>query len=39
VQPGTPCEISFTGRTKTVPIVVTAHDGKTTDTYHLTLAR
>jgi glyoxylase-like metal-dependent hydrolase (beta-lactamase superfamily II) len=37
VQAGMPYEVSFTGRTKTVPIVVTAPDGKTTDTYRLTL--
>ena len=36
-EPGVPYEVSFTGRTQTVPIVVTAHDGTTTDTYRLTL--
>lgn len=35
---GSPYEIAFEGRSKTVPIVVTAHDGKTTETYRLTLA-
>jgi hypothetical protein len=38
-QAGVPAEVSFTGKTRTVPIVVTAHDGRTTDTYRVTLAR
>jgi hypothetical protein len=39
VQAGMPYEVSFTGRAQKVPIVVTAHDGKTTDLYRLTLSR
>jgi glyoxylase-like metal-dependent hydrolase (beta-lactamase superfamily II) len=39
VKPGMPCQVSFTGGSRTVPIVVTAHDGKTTATYRLTLSR
>jgi glyoxylase-like metal-dependent hydrolase (beta-lactamase superfamily II) len=38
VRWGSPHEVSFKGSSRTVPIVVTAHDGKTTDTYRLTLA-
>ena len=37
VSSGAPYKVSFKGQPKTVPIVVTAHDGKTTDTYRLTL--
>jgi hypothetical protein len=39
VKAGAPAKISFTGATKIVPIVVTAHDGKTTDTYRVTLSQ
>ena len=39
VKAGAPAKISFTGTPKTVPIVITAHDGKTTDTYRVTLSR
>jgi glyoxylase-like metal-dependent hydrolase (beta-lactamase superfamily II) len=39
VQAGAPYEVSFKGGTRTVPIVVTAHDGKTTDTYRVVLSR
>jgi len=39
VKPGTPGNVSFTGGSRTVPIVVTAHDGKTTATYRVTLSR
>jgi hypothetical protein len=39
VKPGVPARISFTGSAKAVPIVVTAHDGKTTETYRVTLSR
>ena len=39
VQSGEPYKVSFAGRTESVPIVVTAHDGKTTDTYRVTLSR
>jgi glyoxylase-like metal-dependent hydrolase (beta-lactamase superfamily II) len=39
VQPGAPYEVSYKKRTETVPIVVTAHDGKTTETYRLILTR
>ncbi len=39
VAPGVPYEVSFTGRTETATVVVTAHDGKTTDTYRLSLSR
>jgi glyoxylase-like metal-dependent hydrolase (beta-lactamase superfamily II) len=35
---GSPYEVSFKGKPKTVPIVITAQDGKTTDTYRLTLS-
>jgi glyoxylase-like metal-dependent hydrolase (beta-lactamase superfamily II) len=38
-QPGVPAKISFTGATKAVPIVVTAHDGKTIETYRVRLSR
>jgi glyoxylase-like metal-dependent hydrolase (beta-lactamase superfamily II) len=38
-KPGAPQEIAFAGHTLTVPIVVTAHDGRTTDTYRVTLTR
>jgi glyoxylase-like metal-dependent hydrolase (beta-lactamase superfamily II) len=37
VRSGSPYEVSFKGQPRTVPIVVTAHDGKTTETYRLTL--
>lgn len=37
VRSGSPYKVSFKGQPRTVPIVVTAHDGKTTDTYRLTL--
>lgn len=37
VRSGSPYEVAFKGQSKTVPIVVTAHDGKTTDTYRVTL--
>jgi glyoxylase-like metal-dependent hydrolase (beta-lactamase superfamily II) len=36
-QPGMPYDVSFTGRTERVSVVVTAHDGTTTDTYRVTL--
>ena len=39
VQAGVPYEMAFKGSTRTVPIVVTAHDGKTTDTYRVVLSR
>jgi glyoxylase-like metal-dependent hydrolase (beta-lactamase superfamily II) len=39
VAPGVPCEIPFTGATRTVPIVVTAQDGKTEAIYRMTLSR
>jgi glyoxylase-like metal-dependent hydrolase (beta-lactamase superfamily II) len=39
VKPRMPCKVSLTGSTRTVPIVVTAHDGKTMATYRLTLSR
>ena len=39
VQPGAPYEVSFKGGRETVPIVVTAPDGKTTDTYRVVLSR
>jgi glyoxylase-like metal-dependent hydrolase (beta-lactamase superfamily II) len=39
VKPGMPCKVSFTGGTRVVPIVVTAHDGKTIMTYRVTLSR
>ena len=39
VRWGSPYEVSFKGPSKTVPIVVTAHDGKTTDTYRLTFTQ
>jgi glyoxylase-like metal-dependent hydrolase (beta-lactamase superfamily II) len=39
VQSGAPYEVSFKGGKQTVPIVVTAHDGKTTDTYRVVLSR
>ena len=39
VAAGAPYEVSFKGGSQTVPIVVTARDGKTTDTYRLVLAR
>ncbi|HEY6922721.1 MAG TPA: cadherin-like beta sandwich domain-containing protein, partial [Steroidobacteraceae bacterium] len=38
VRSGSPYKVSFKGQSKEVPIVVTAHDGKTTATYRLTLA-
>jgi len=37
VRRASPFTVAFDGRAKTVPIVVTAHDGKTTETYRLTL--
>jgi len=37
VRLASPSTVAFDGRAKTVPIVVTAHDGKTTETYRLTL--
>ena len=37
VRSGSPYRVSFKRQSRTVPIVVTAHDGKTTDTYRLTL--
>ncbi len=39
VQPGMPYEVSFKGHTVMVPIVVTALDGETRETYRLELAR
>jgi cadherin-like protein len=39
VKSGAPYKVSFNGQPKTVPIVVTARDGQTTDTYRLTFAR
>ena len=39
VQPGAAYEVSLKGSKETVPIVVTAHDGKTTATYRVVLAR
>jgi len=39
VQSGAPYEVPFNGSPQTVPIVVTAHDGKTTDTYKVALSR
>jgi glyoxylase-like metal-dependent hydrolase (beta-lactamase superfamily II) len=39
VQSGAPYEVPFKGSPQTVPIVVTAHDGKTTDTYKVALSR
>jgi glyoxylase-like metal-dependent hydrolase (beta-lactamase superfamily II) len=38
VRSGAPYKVSFKGQSRTVPIVVTAPDGKTTDTYKLTFA-
>jgi len=38
VRWGSPYEVSFKGPARTVSIAVTAHDGKTTDTYRLTFA-
>ena len=39
VKPGAASKVSFSGAAKTVPIVVTAPDGKTTQTYQVTLSR
>jgi hydroxyacylglutathione hydrolase len=39
VKAGTPGKLAFSGAAKTVPIVVTARDGRTTETYRLTLSR
>lgn len=38
VKPGAPAKISFTGASRAIPIVVTAYDGKTTETYRVTLS-
>jgi glyoxylase-like metal-dependent hydrolase (beta-lactamase superfamily II) len=38
VAAGVPSRVSFNGGTKTVTITVTANDGKTTDTYRVTLS-
>lgn len=37
VRWGSPYKVPMNGKSKTVPIVVTAHDGKTMETYRLTL--
>lgn len=39
VKPGVPCKVTLQGAEKTVPIVVTAADGKTTQTYQVRLSR
>jgi hypothetical protein len=39
VKAGAPARISFAGTAKTASIVVTAPDGKTTETYHVRLER
>jgi glyoxylase-like metal-dependent hydrolase (beta-lactamase superfamily II) len=39
VKPGTASKVSFSGAGKPVPIVVTAPDGRTTQTYQVTLSR
>jgi hypothetical protein len=39
VKPGMPRKVSFTGGTRVVPIVVTAHDGEAMETYRVTLSR
>jgi glyoxylase-like metal-dependent hydrolase (beta-lactamase superfamily II) len=39
VKAGAPTRVSFAGTAKTVSIVVTAPDGKTTETYHVRLER
>jgi glyoxylase-like metal-dependent hydrolase (beta-lactamase superfamily II) len=39
IKPGDPYKVSFKGNTKAVPIVVTAQDGKSTQTYNVTLSR
>jgi hypothetical protein len=36
---GVPREITYRGGTREVPIVVTAHDGKSKETYRLTLSQ
>lgn len=37
VKPGVSCKVGFKGGTKTVPIVVTAYDGRTIQTYQVKL--
>lgn len=39
VQAGAPAKISFAGKSKTIAIVVTAADGMTRETYHVTLSQ
>jgi glyoxylase-like metal-dependent hydrolase (beta-lactamase superfamily II) len=39
VQPGAPVDVSFKGKKDVVAITVTAHDGKTTDSYRVLLSR
>ena len=39
IKPGAPYDVSFKGNSKAVPIVVTAQDGKSAQTYTVTLSR
>jgi glyoxylase-like metal-dependent hydrolase (beta-lactamase superfamily II) len=39
VKPGVPFKVGFQGAAKAVPIVVTAYDGKTTESYQVKLSR